>query len=271
MSITSLSDGPSKLATYDLTLNRVLLVGDTHGNAHWWQGVVVVVADRLGVDAIVQVGDFGYWPGSFDGDAYLELVRAAPVPVLFIDGNHENHPALRHDSGYPNRHPVSLGGSLWYLPRGSQVNIAGMSVLAVGGARSIDRAHRRAGTSWFWEEAVDADDLAAISGLKADILLAHDAPAGWDIPGLLPDPALPWDWRLERPACEEHRSRLREALDILQPKIVVHGHYHQAYDLERAESWGPLRVAGLSEDGTPGAFATLTADVDGPRLRRVSW
>lgn len=252
------------------SFERVLLVGDTHGNPFWWDKTVVLVAIRLDVDAIVQVGDFGYWPGSMDGDAYLDLVRSGPVPVFFLDGNHDHHPALRAASGWPKREAANLGGNLWYLPRGSRLSLAGAETVALGGARSIDRSMRRAGSSWFPEEEIDDDDLAALGNRRADILLAHDAPSGWPIPGLPPDNALAAAWREERPACEAHRRQVRRAVDVLQPQLVVHGHYHQAYDSVRDEPWGAMRVAGLSEDGTVGAFATLTATASGPQFQRVT-
>jgi hypothetical protein len=257
--------------TTDLAFDRVLCVGDTHGNLAWWRNVVVEVASRLNVDAIVQVGDFGYWPGPLDGDLFIEQVKESPLPVLFLDGNHENHPALRADSGYPNRTPVLLGGNLWYLPRGARCQLAGTEALAMGGARSIDRDSRTPGKSWFWEEAVDEDDIAAAGQAEAGILLCHDAPSGWTIPGLAPDHELPLSWQLERPTCEEHRDRLREVVELVEPRILIHGHYHQAYSATSAERWGAMQIEGLSEDGSSGAFATLTASPDGPRVGRVTW
>jgi hypothetical protein len=253
-----------------LCFDRVLCVGDTHGNSAWWGRFVAPLADHVGADAIVQVGDFGFWPGRWDGDAFLDQVRSSRVPVLFLDGNHEDHPALRAATGYPRRIPCNLGGNLWYLPRGSRLRIAGADAVAVGGARSIDRALRRPGVDWFWEEALDDEDLASLGTERADILLSHDAPAGWAIPGLAPDAALPLAWRGERPACEEHRARLRQALEVVRPELVIHGHYHQSYDLVRDEAWGPMSVAGLSEDGSGlDACVLLSACDEGSVLQRL--
>ena len=53
-------------------MTRVLLVGDTHGNQRWLQGTVFPTAAREDVDLIVQIGDFGWWPGNAGGDAFLE-------------------------------------------------------------------------------------------------------------------------------------------------------------------------------------------------------
>lgn len=45
-----------------LQFSRVLLVGDSHADVMWWRYVVAPTAERLDVDAIVQLGDFGRRP-----------------------------------------------------------------------------------------------------------------------------------------------------------------------------------------------------------------
>src|SRR5688572_28942030 len=42
--------------------HRVLLLGDTHGSVRWI-GRAARAAAAMGVDGIVQLGDFGYLPG----------------------------------------------------------------------------------------------------------------------------------------------------------------------------------------------------------------
>ena len=45
---------------------RILLVGDTHGNRQWLRNVVLTRAEREGVEAVFQLGDFGYWQKDSD-------------------------------------------------------------------------------------------------------------------------------------------------------------------------------------------------------------
>ena len=73
---------------------RVLLVGDTHANTAWLTGAVIPAAQRENADFILQLGDFGWWPGGPAGDAFIETARRSPVPLWWIDGNHEHHDDL---------------------------------------------------------------------------------------------------------------------------------------------------------------------------------
>ena len=245
---------------------KLLVVGDTHANTAWWDNAVAPLAQRLGVGGIIQVGDFGYWPLKPN---FMATAVASPVPVWFLDGNHEHHPALAADvtaaraaAGIDDpRAPVPLGGSLIYLPRGARLRLGQVDFAALGGARSINRADQNPGVDWFPEEAVSNDDLeVVIAGGPADVLLSHDAPSGYMIPGLLPDWQLSTQWQAELPSCQEHRGRIREALEALQPQLVIHGHYHQRYTTVLNEAWGKVSVEGLDCDGSSQAFLVVETD-----------
>lgn len=232
---------------------KILLVGDTHGNTRWFNEFVLPAALQVGCDAICVVGDFGFWPSSQD---FIDATSASLLPVFFIDGNHEHHPFLnekvaesRERSGAGGSGAVRLGGNLSFLPRGCRVTWDGVRVAALGGARSIDRALRKAGYDWFLEEAVTDADLAALSeGGVADVLLCHDVPACAPIP-LSAKADLPRAWWGELDVCEEHRRRLDEAVDIVRPSLVVHGHYHRRWAGVGRRDWGTFDVVGLAEDG----------------------
>jgi predicted phosphodiesterase len=256
---------------------KVLFVGDTHANPIWWHEVVEPLAERIDADAIIQLGDFGYWP-SVDGEFFAQMVRECAVPVYFCDGNHEHHDVLARDvAAARDRHrivdptaAVPLGGALRFLPRGARLRLGSVSFCAVGGAVSIDRASRTPGRDWFAEERVSDDDVAlAAAGGHADVMLCHDAPGGWAIPNLPAPAEMSMRAQLELPASGEHRMRLRAAFEAISPSVVVHGHYHSRYRLEVDEAWGPVTVEGLDCDGSPGAFAAMDCD-DGPVLRNLS-
>ncbi len=241
---------------------RALLVGDTHGNAAWLERAVFVAAAESSVDLIVQVGDFGWWPRSRTNDAFISVARAAPVPLWWIDGNHEDHDRLAsavEAAGVPNEHgAIGLGGNLSFVPRGARFELDGVTVVACGGAHSIDRRLRTGGVSWFDAEHVTDEDVerCAADG-HADVLLCHDAPAGWAIPGLPSDRGLPPLWQVELAACHAHRGQLARVMDAVTPSLVVHGHYHSSYRRVLEAGWGSVDVVGLSEDGTEGNLALL--------------
>lgn len=235
-----------------LSAERVLLAGDTHADVGFLRCVLETAA-TLELPVVVQLGDFGYWPDRREFLYRASLARARyGVDLWFLDGNHEHHPALAAAAaaasplGPEPRAPRELSPGLVYLPRGARIEIAGRATLCVGGAASIDRALRRVGRDWFPDERLDDTDIASASATgPAEILLSHDAPDGWAIPGLAPDHELTPAWRAERPACEEHRGRLGEVARAVRPRVVVHGHYHHAYALEATTPWGPCRVYGL--------------------------
>jgi predicted phosphodiesterase len=233
---------------------NVLLVGDTHGNTRWWTDEVIPAALAHGVDLIAQVGDFGYWSST---SRFVRTVADAPVPVLFLDGNHEHHPQLRaavdERRGRAQLNPTSpvpLGGALVYLPRGARLLWNGVRVAALGGAHSIDRRLRTPSVDWFAEESVteaDLDRLAAAG--PADVLLAHDVPAAAAVP--LRDRALlPTSWTAELPACDAHRELLDRAVDAVRPSLLVHGHYHVRWSGSLQRPWGRCEVLGLDCDGS---------------------
>jgi hypothetical protein len=239
-----------------LTTPSALFVGDTHADAGWLKFVVLPTAVKMGITTIIQVGDFGYWP---DSRKFMQVVKTARakfgVDVWFIDGNHEHFTTLNRNvraaqvaAGVPegNREPVELSPGFIYLPRGSRITVAGRSVACVGGAASIDRADRIVGTSWFPEERINDSDIAAVAaGGHTDILITHDAPAGWHIPGVMSEGPLPSSWYAELPSCDEHRGRVREVLELVTPSTLIHGHYHSPYQRRSAEGWGTLDTFGL--------------------------
>lgn len=256
-----------------LSAESALFVGDTHSDTGWMKFAVLPTAARMGIKTVIQVGDFGYWPES---RKFLNVAKTARakfgVDVWFIDGNHEHFTKLNRDvaaaqvaAGIPegDRTPVELSPGFVYLPRGSRISVAGRSVACVGGAVSIDRADRIVGTSWFAEERINDLDIAAVAaGGHADILITHDAPAGWRIPGAWSEGPLPISWYAELPSCDEHRGRVREVLELVTPSTLIHGHYHSAYQQMSAESWGTLDTFGLDCNGSR-SWGVAVREVDG--------
>lgn len=254
---------------------RVLLVGDTHGNLSCLERGVFPAAERVGADVIFQVGDFGWWPRSATNDAFRIAARRSPVPLWWIDGNHEDHASLAREIdaavSTADRGLVALGGNLCYVPRGTRLDLDGVTVLACGGAHSIDRCRRSVGIDWFEEEHISETDVErCTAGGAADVLLCHDAPAGWVVPNLPDQHSLPSVWRAELPACWDHRRRLGDIAHRVEPRLVVHGHYHSGYEWQLDTAWGPMQVVGLSEDGTAENLAVLDCHDGAWQLARIA-
>lgn len=242
-------------------VQRVLLAGDWHGDAAWVTDRVLPTARRLQADLVVQLGDFGVWPGE-EGRRYLDTVEAAfadaRLQLWWLDGNHEDFDQLLALPVAPSgRRPIRPG--IEHLPRGYRWVWGGLRFLALGGAGSIDTLYRRAGVSWWPQEGItDADVAAAVAGGPVEVLLAHDAPLDVQLKGNFgEEPPL-----RVRQALYASRMRLQQVVDAVRPRLVVHGHWHLHHrTTARRRDGGNYEVVGLNvasmEGPTPGAMALL--------------
>lgn len=247
----------------ELSANRILVVGCVHANTGWLIQKVLPTARELGCEAVLVAGDFGYWASErkFLDKAKNSLVRFG-VSTWFIDGNHEEHPRLSRESGdEPNA--VNLGGSLFYIRRGGKVKVGGVEVVGLGGAASIDRLYRTPGRDWFSEEFLTEEDIEKVSETgRAPVLITHDAPSGWAIPGLIARESIDPLWVPLLDECTKHRIEMRRALEIVRPKLLIHSHYHSGYELISQENWGQMRVVGLDRDNST-RWGRVLSEVNG--------
>lgn len=256
-------------------VRTVLVVGDVHGEA-WHLKRALRRAVELEVDAIVQVGDFWLadagWNDHDPAEAkFMRLAHESPIPFVVIDGNHEAWPALTKFSATPaaqeafaSRRPVHVGGAIWWAWRGSVWRWSTARFGALGGAVSPDREDADV-RRWRWpEEATTQVDLdrflantAAEHGGRLDVLITHDAPA--QVRGLVS--GIHWAPPDVQAACDAGRALLADAVERTQPRIVLHGHWHQA----NREHINPhTEVIGLANDGRADHMALLAVG-DPPR------
>ncbi len=230
---------------------RVLLAGDWHGNVEWAQGCLEVAATS-GCQAVLQLGDFGLWPGREDSylDRLDEAARSSAVKLVWIDGNHENHDAL--DVWRAEADPAGLvimRPNVVWASRGARWEWSGVRFGALGGAVSIDRFLRRAGVNWWPQETPTERDVDRLGDASLDVLATHAAPGAVAFP-FRPLP-LPNDIVEE---ARRSREMLDEAVRRTRPRLVVHGHHHVRI---RADQPG-YRVEGLAHDKAgEGACAVL--------------
>lgn len=230
---------------------RILAVGDTHGNTEWVTKVVYPNAERLEVDLILQVGDFGFWPHYGWGKDFLyKLSHQAlktEIPVFWIDGNHDNHDVLEENGMFESDYPVPVPGyeGIVYLPRGIVVEFDGLSFLMLGGAHSIDEHSRILGVSWWEQELItEAQAMKAMSHGQVDVMICHDAPEVVDVPG--PHAA----WKDDFPKSRANRSVLQQVFQVAEPELLVHGHHHVRYSLtaQATPQSRTSEIAGLGMD-----------------------
>lgn len=225
---------------------RLMFVGDLHGqvdDAH----VAIELAANVGVDEIIQVGDWGFiWKSTDQTRQVEQVLETFGMHMRFIDGNHDNHPRLRAlPEGEGNVSP-----HMTYQRRGTVVRYAdGLRVGFLGGAPSIDKRWRvRNELGWWPEELIqdsDVDALAlAAAGAPLDLLVTHDAP-------FLPPSIVP-RFIDEEFATNSYLSlkNVRRAAALTGAPLLVHGHYHVRYTdhqwlpVDGGEPT-PLRIEGL--------------------------
>ncbi len=132
--------------------------------------------------------------------------------------------------------------------------------MALDGAHSVDRLNRRKGKSWWPQEHLSDDDLAAAIGPgHVDVILTHDAPDNVDIPGLTPG-AFPAS---EIATGDWHRARVGRVVDATTPEVLFHGHYHVRYTADR----GSTAIVGLACDSSPMVEHVVVLDLLGAANR----
>lgn len=245
------------------TPDVIAFAGDWHANA-LWANRAVKHANLNGASIILHVGDYGYDYRSSFVHAMEEVCADHDMLILFVRGNHDDPDLLdglpSNDEGFK-----PLSKHVWYIPQGTAWTWDGIKFLGLGGAHSVDKPRRvqqdsrHGSTSWWPRETISTVDAftTAYQG-RADVMLTHDCPAGVVIPGLR---AGGWD-PAQLALAHRHRERLYEIVRKVQPKLLVHGHYHRRYtglaDIGTSE---PVRVVGLDCDDQTlvdnMAFATL--------------
>jgi Icc-related predicted phosphoesterase len=249
----------------DTTDRRVLVVGDSHGNTRWLAHAADVAAER-GAGRILQLGDFGIWPGR-EGRRFLGalagITDTTGIRVDFVDGNHDNHDLLHDllvdtDRQAPDGSIVVTTGVHWW-PRGRVSVIGGQRIGFLGGAVSVDRRRRTPGISW-WEREVplpsDLDALVdAADGQPLDLLVLHDAPHGVHLPSS-------GNWPADALAdADDVRRLLLDAATATAPRRIVHGHWHLRHRTHIDLAGATVDVIGLgSEDDDGLALIDLTDD-----------
>jgi predicted phosphodiesterase len=136
-------------------MTRILLVGDSHGNLNFMNHVLKI-AQMRNADRVIQLGDFGVWPGPA-GKEYLDGVeqacKALGIDLWVIPGNHDDWNQIEALESPWIRPRIRIMGKVNFFTE------EGISFLCVGGAVSIDRQYRTPNKSWWSQEALTSDDV----------------------------------------------------------------------------------------------------------------
>ncbi len=251
-------------------MKTIGLLGDTHMNLAWVK-FALKAFKHLGVDAVLQVGDFGlYWDRR--GREFLETVSGYAknkygITLYVIPGNHENWRYINETVGSASDW-VEFAPNVMVAPRVHRWEWGGTSFVSLSGAPSVERtwresrdAMRRAKVGadgpdtdafWYPEEAVTAKNVEdVIRGGYADVMVGHDAPSG--ILGIErvikgnPHGFQPHDLHYAALG----RALTTQAFEGVAPRFYIHGHYHVAVNEKIPRPGLPdaeTHVIGLNRD-----------------------
>lgn len=212
---------------------KVAFIGDVHGCVLHAFGSVLMVQSRRNIrlDAVIQVGDLGAYPGAdrFDepsrrfiadnpaqGDFFRLLdpspqltagVRATLAqmpPILFLSGNHEDHEWLAslHAAAASDIATVDPLGAFHHVVCGHVMEVAGLRVAFLGLIEAPGKMD--------FDEAAYARLLAAEPG-SVDVLVTHEGPHGMS---------------RNRRGEMQGSAKLTALIDHLQPPLHISGHVH---------------------------------------------
>lgn len=255
-------------------MSKVLIVGDTHGDASFVSNIHQV-ARMQNVDTIVQLGDFGY---NFDRNVIASisawLDRDEGHQWFWLDGNHDEHnyieeTILKGDfPGYPVPH---FHDRMFYCHRGSITTIGDVTCMFMGGAYSIDKAYRHPGISWWPQEMIRQSDimraLENAEGKKIDVMFTHDTPPSEFVDQWLKSQGYKID-----PYSTANREALGHVVDSVRPQHLYHGHYHWRYDAPYTTPDGWVtEVHGLGANIQPVTFRRDPTAVWGENFLIEDW
>jgi predicted phosphodiesterase len=200
--------------------NKITILGDVHGK---YQDYLNIVKNH---EYTIQLGDYGF--------KYESLKGVDHNKHLIIGGNHDDYDKV-------NSVPNYLGDY------GYTVNFNGLNFFYYRGAYSIDRQDRTIGINWWEQEQVAIDQFMKARELyreiKPDIFLSHDCP----------------DFMVRNyigPYARAYENitnwALGELYKIHQPKLWIHGHYHQSkttvYENTKFICLDELEIYSLAKD-----------------------
>ena len=241
---------------------RLLILGDLHAK---WQDLNSVMKNvdfglKIPYDAVIQVGDFGFYPQTFikldefhrtikrksnpmEGYTYDYKPLKFHKPVHAISGNHENHSWLKKNQPEWNNWKEKY--NIIYQSRGSYIDIDGYKIGFIGGALNADRPQEgsidKETTNYILDKEINRtlDSWNSIGGM--DTIISHSCPTKIGI-GMEGAPSLYMavqNYIVQAGYgennfydCGEHTlTRLYKGL-IRKPDMQFFGHFHTSKNIK---------------------------------------
>lgn len=248
-----------------------IFVGDIH--AHVGLLDQLLTNTITGAD-IMLMGDLMVGFGSSGGrDVVLHnlsvVAEKTGNTIYFLRGNHERIDVVWNHIDRSTRKVHDLGKMGYpgvnYCDDGSVIELADRPFLVVGGAYSVDRLIRDKDVDWFENELTTADDIAFAAYVAGGYfnldtqttdlygMLTHDIPSrSLDTCTNGRASMIPYFSTEEHIlAANVYHKQLDDLLDIVNPRVLIHGHMHKRYTFNEYGE-GPT-IIGLSnlDGGNP--------------------
>jgi Icc-related predicted phosphoesterase len=211
----------------------ILLLGDIHGDYKALERAIEK-AHQEGAVAIVQVGDFGLFRsyGMANETHFYTVAKASNIPIYFIDGNHDD---CDRWCDYTEVTRVWPDANLFYVPRGTVMELDNRTIAFMGGAASIDKSWRlQDGAHWTDKENIRVEEKLRLyenaKDKKIDIFITHCPPNSVIEKHFNPMDKLffgvPLEW------VDVNQLLIQEMWDYLGNPQIYSGHLHQNIDVE---------------------------------------
>mgnify|MGYP000889024525 CR=1 FL=1 len=183
-------------------MSNVRFIGDIHCNYNEYLDVA-----KRSIEPTVQVGDFGMGFYSYKDAKMNEWLQENPKH-RFIRGNHDNLNTCLTSPGF--------------IKDGLIEN----NIMYVGGAWSIDRAHRVEGQSWWADEELSSRELYDTHNVynvtQPEIMVTHDCPLS-----VSEELFIKRGKAIGKDVIPTRTGQAFEAMfSVHQPKIWIFGHWH---------------------------------------------
>lgn len=160
---------------------NILLVGDVHADWESFIFYLKYMEKNNPIDCVIQVGDFGVFPGYLKRLQQSLFKHKINIPIYFIDGNHEDHDYIRNLSKKSNDN-----FDLHYVQRGTILEFDNRKIGFIGGAYHVDRPQEKFVSKYdssntytnYIEEEEIYNFLNIINENKLDMMITHTCPGG---------------------------------------------------------------------------------------------
>lgn len=217
------------------TDRKALFCGDLHGR---WDLLNWLLNRKNYPDLCIVAGDFGAWApynGQRDivvaGEVFEQCgIKNKNTRIYFCPGNHEHWDWL---DGLTSNEICS---GVFYMPKGSILEINNKPFLLMGGAESIDKQNRTQGVDWFPQEIITMGDIYRLPETSICGVVSHTGPH------IFLDNRKPGEYygKFKDPSMD----MLDIVFEMYNPKRWIFGHWHQRiYSTTNGCKWDLLDMA----------------------------